>query len=144
MKVRQTERILLVNTHNPIIDAIFNQKGYAAKEQDIDLHFEINDLSEMSIPSVDLTVVMSNLLDNAIEACEKLEKQERRMAVKAIYNKSDNPPTLFFSVENASKSVEIFWRSYPHHQARTGTARLWPSECNGYPAQIWRFLSDGL
>lgn len=74
LKVRQTERILLVNTHNPIIDAIFNQKGYAAKEQDIDLHFEINDLSEMSIPSVDLTVVMSNLLDNAIEACEKLEK----------------------------------------------------------------------
>ena len=113
LKVRQTERILLVNTHNPIIDAIFNQKGYAAKEQDIDLHFEINDLSEMSIPSVDLTVVMSNLLDNAIEACEKLEKQERRMAVKAIYNKSDNPPTLFFSVENASKSVEIFGDHIP-------------------------------
>lgn len=103
----------LPHTHNPIIDAIFNQKGYAAKEQDIDLHFEINDLSEMSIPSVDLTVVMSNLLDNAIEACEKLEKQERRMAVKAIYNKSDNPPTLFFSVENASKSVEIFGDHIP-------------------------------
>ena len=27
LKVRQTERILLVNTHNPIIDAILNQKG---------------------------------------------------------------------------------------------------------------------
>mgnify|MGYP002275503780 CR=1 FL=1 len=108
LKVRQTERILLVNTHNPIIDAILNQKGYAAKEQDIDLHFEINDLSDVAIPSVDLTVMMSNLLDNAIEACEKLEKQERRMTVKAIYNKSDNPPTLFFSVENASKPVKIF------------------------------------
>ena len=108
LKVRQTERILLVNTHNPIIDAILNQKGYAAREQDIDLHFEINDLSEVAIPSVDLTVVMSNLLDNAIEACEKLEKQQRRMTVKAIYNKSDNPPTLFFSVKNASKPVKIF------------------------------------
>lgn len=113
MRVRQTERILLVNTHNPIIDAILNQKGYAAKEQDIDLHFEINDLSDVAIPSVDLTVVMSNLLDNAIEACEKLEKQQRRMTVKAIYNKSDNPPTLFFSVENASKPVEIFGDHIP-------------------------------
>lgn len=79
LKVRQTERILLVNTHNPIIDAILNQKGYAAKEQEIDLHFEINDLFEVAIPSVDLTVVMSNLLDNAIEACQKLEKAQRRM-----------------------------------------------------------------
>lgn len=113
LKVRQTERILLVNTHKPIIDAILNQKGYAAREQDIDLHFEINDLSEVAIPSVDLTVVMSNLLDNAIEACEKLEKQQRRMTVKAIYNKSDNPPTLFFSVKNASKPVKIFGDHIP-------------------------------
>lgn len=113
LKVRQTERILLVNTHNPIIDAILNQKGYAAKEQDIDLHFEINDLSDVAIPSVDLTVVMSNLLDNAIEANENLEKQQRRMTVKAIYNKSDNPPTLFFSVENASKPVKIFGDHIP-------------------------------
>ena len=113
LKVRQTERILLVNTYNPIIDAILNQKGYAAKEQEIDLHFEINDLFEVAIPSVDLTVVMSNLLDNAIEACQKLEKAQRRMTVKAIYNKSDNPPTLFFSVENASKPVEIFGDHIP-------------------------------
>lgn len=113
LKVRQTERILLVNTHNPIIDAILNQKGYAAKEQDIDLHFEINDLSDVAISSVDLTVVMSNLLDNAIEANENLEKQQRRMTVKAIYNKSDNPPTLFFSVENASKPVKIFGDHIP-------------------------------
>lgn len=113
LKVRQSERILLVNTHKPIIDAILNQKGYAAREQDIDLHFEINDLSEVAIPSVDLTVVMSNLLDNAIEGCEKLEKQQRRMTVKAIYNKSDNPPTLFFSVKNASKPVKIFGDHIP-------------------------------
>ena len=35
------------------------------------------------------------------------------MTVKAIYNKSDNPPTLFFSVENASKPVEIFGDHIP-------------------------------
>ena len=92
---------------------IFSRSADAMRVLNLISFFIINDLSEMSIPSVDLTVVMSNLLDNAIEACEKLEKQERRMAVKAIYNKSDNPPTLFFSVENASKSVEIFGDHIP-------------------------------
>lgn len=77
----------------------------------------------MSIPSVDLTVVMSNLLDNAIEACEKLEKQERRMAVKAIYNKSDNPPTLFSQSKMlASQSKFLAIISPPPSQNRNCTA----------------------
>lgn len=123
LKVRQTERILLVNTHNPIIDAILNQKGYAAREQDIDLHFEINDLSEVAIPSVDLTVVMSNLLDNAIEACEKLEKQQRRMTVKAIYNKSDNRRRCFSrSKMPASRSKFSATISPPPSRSRNCTA----------------------
>ena len=58
------------------------------------------------------------------------------MTVKAIYNKSDNPPTLFFSVENASKPIKIFGDHIPTIQTGTGAARLWPAECDGYPAQI--------
>ena len=109
LKVRQTERILLVNTHNPIIDAILNQKGYAAKEQEIDLHFEINDLSEVAIPSVDLTVVMSNLLDNAIEACLKLEEAKRRIEVSVLRDEAyaDGDAKLYVSIINTSLPVHI-------------------------------------
>ena len=44
------------------------------KNRNIDLHFEINDLSEMSIPSVDLTVVMSNLLGQRHRSLRKIGK----------------------------------------------------------------------
>lgn len=107
LKVQQTERILLVNTHNPLIDAILNQKGSVAQEKKIDLRFQINDLSKVNIPPAELTVVMENLLDNAIEACEKLPEKDRWISVKALHERNNYPGTFFFSVENACLPVTI-------------------------------------
>ena len=50
LKVRQTERILLVNSTTRSSTRFSIKKGYAAKEQDIDLHFEINDLPTWRFP----------------------------------------------------------------------------------------------
>ena len=75
LKEQQTERILLVRTHNSTVDAILNQKGYVAKKQEIDIRFAVNDLSEIFMDPMDLTIVMSNLLDNAIEACQKMPRE---------------------------------------------------------------------
>lgn len=47
LKVGQTERILLVNSHNPLLDAILNQEGYAAQNKNIDIQFVLNDLSKI-------------------------------------------------------------------------------------------------
>lgn len=107
LKVQQTERILLVNSHNPLIDAILNQKGYAAEERKIDIRFIVNDLSSVTIDPIDLTIVLGNLLDNAMEACEKLEEQERWISVKVIHETDAQLPTLFLSIENSSRPVEI-------------------------------------
>ena len=74
LQEQQTERALMVNTHNSVIDAVLNQKGYAAQKQHIDIQFEVNDLSPLQIELIDCTVVLGNLLDNAIEACLKLEE----------------------------------------------------------------------
>lgn len=52
LQVQQTERILLVNSHNPSVDAVLNQKGYAAKNSGIDIRFEVNDLSEIKTSPV--------------------------------------------------------------------------------------------
>lgn len=62
--------ILSINSHNPIIDAVLNQKHLYAKEKGIDFQLHINDLSTISIPSDKLVVLLCNLLDNALEACE--------------------------------------------------------------------------
>lgn len=107
LTVRQTERILLVNSHHPLIDAILNQKGYTAEEHKIDIRFVVNDLSGVTIAPVDLAVVLGNLLDNAIEACEKLPEEDRWIAVKMIHETEVPPSTLFLSIENSSLPVEI-------------------------------------
>lgn len=113
LKEQQTERILLVNSHHPTIDAILNQAGYMARSKDIDIHFVLNDLSKVEIPVLDLTVVMSNLLDNAIEGCERLpDGQERWISVKAVYTEGQ-PNLLFFSVANSSLPLTIVGEHLP-------------------------------
>lgn len=78
----QTSRILLVNTHHSALDALLNQKALVARNRSIDVQFRVNDLSAVKIDLVDLTVIISNTLDNAIEACEKLPVQDRQMLNK--------------------------------------------------------------
>lgn len=109
LQEKQSERILLVNTHNAAMDAILNQKAYAAKQEGIDVHFEVNDLSKLKIKSIDFTVVISNLFDNAIEACCKLADGERWITVKAVYDEAfeGEPAKLFFSIVNSSPPVRI-------------------------------------
>lgn len=109
LQERQREKILLVNTHNAAMDAILNQKAYAAKRENIDVHFEVNDLSRLQIKSIDYTIVIANLLDNAIEACRKLKESERWITVKVLYDKAyrDEPPKLFVSIVNSSPLVQI-------------------------------------
>ena len=58
MRTRQSERVLLVNTHNAAIDAVLNQKGYAGLRQRIDMRFRVNDLSALKLPRVDVTIVL--------------------------------------------------------------------------------------
>lgn len=104
-----TERILLVDTHHAAVDAILNQKGMAAQQNKIDIRFEVNDLSGMKIKETDCTVVLGNLLDNAIEACEKLPERERWIQVSVTYTpaEEEEPGSLFLSVLNASPFVKI-------------------------------------
>lgn len=102
LRATQTERILLVNTHNSAMDAILNQKALIAKKHDIDVQFAVNDLSSLLIDAIDLTVIISNLMDNAIEACEKLPIHERQIHVKALLEDA-----FFFSIRNRSEPVRI-------------------------------------
>lgn len=122
LKEQQTERILLVRTHNSTVDAILNQKGYVAKREKIDIRFAVNDLSEIFMDPMDLTIVMSNLLDNAIEACQKMPQEMRSIYVKVILK-----DTLFLSVRNNSQPVVIRDNMIPTTKT--------PSDMHGYGLQ---------
>lgn len=103
LQSEQMNRILLVNTHHSALDALLNQKALVARNRNIDVQFVVNDLSGVRINIVDLTILISNTLDNAIEACEKLSIQERQIQVQVILEDD----VLFYAVRNRSIPVEI-------------------------------------
>lgn len=64
-------KTVIILTDNDIVDAILKQKFTLAIEKNIRMDFDINDLSKISMRNEDIVILLSNLLDNAIEACEK-------------------------------------------------------------------------
>ena len=60
-----------IKTNNVIVDAILNSKYKETLEKSIIFIFQLNDLSKININDEDIVVILSNLLSNAIEACEK-------------------------------------------------------------------------
>ena len=94
-------RILCVNSHHPIIDAILNQKYQLATEQAIDVQIQVNDLSQLRIGTEALVVLLTNLLDNAIEACQRLQ------GTRCIRCSILLDDTLFISIRNTALPVKI-------------------------------------
>ena len=97
----QTLRTASVNSHHPIIDAVLNQKYQEAREQSIDIQLQINDLSGLTLKPDALVVLLSNLFDNAIEACVRLPR-DRMIHCSVLLNDS-----LFISIRNTSLPVTI-------------------------------------
>lgn len=97
----QSERILSMNSRHPIIDAVMHQKCQVAKDADIDIQVHVNDLSAVTLPTDQIVVMLSNLMDNAIEACLRFEG-ERIIQCQIVANNS-----LFLSIRNTSLPVII-------------------------------------
>lgn len=70
------------HTGNEFLDVIIHDKSRQAQEKQIDfsvnIHFEDCDFIEL----LDISTIFGNALDNAIEASEKLSKDERLISVK--------------------------------------------------------------
>lgn len=101
LQISQTSRIFAANSNHPIVDAILNDKYHAAKESDIDISYKLNDLSKLSIGTDELVVLLSNLLGNAIEACQRLPNNR---VIECTILLEDR---LFLSIRNTSLPVEI-------------------------------------
>ena len=97
----QTTRIFSVCSHHPIIDAVLNHKYQLANDSGIDVRVQVNDLSRVSIDTNHIVVLLSNLLDNAIEACLRHDKER---IIQCSILASDS---LYISIRNTSLPVEI-------------------------------------
>ncbi len=68
-----------IDTNHVIINAILNTKYREATAKGITFVLKIGDLSELKMEEEDIVTILSNLLDNAIEACERREDDEDKV-----------------------------------------------------------------
>ncbi len=65
-----------VDTKHLVVNTVLNQKYLYAQERGITMVMAVNDLSSLSMSREDIVTLLVNLLDNAIEACEKLDENK--------------------------------------------------------------------
>jgi sensor histidine kinase regulating citrate/malate metabolism len=103
----------LISTNNAVLDAVINTKLWYAKNQGIDVYAQsiCSEGEIIQIASNDLCSIVGNLLDNAIEACDRMTRGEHKrfMTVKLVFE-NDN---LFITIENShtgrlSRCGEVF------------------------------------
>lgn len=93
----------LISTNHVIVDAILNTKYQEMVLKNIVFVFKINDLSQISISDEDMIVILSNLLNNATEACEKC-RGEKFVKLKLV--KEDD--MVIVSVRNSYDGEVIY------------------------------------
>lgn len=84
-----------INTNNIIVNAILNTKYQEAETKGIVFVFRVNDLSELKMKDEDVVTILSNLLNNAIEACETCEDKK---VIKFKFVKEDDK--IIIAVKN--------------------------------------------
>ncbi|MCI9078204.1 MAG: GHKL domain-containing protein [Lachnospiraceae bacterium] len=89
-----------ISTNHVIVDAILNTKYGEMMEKNIIFVFRINDLSQLTVSDEDIVVILSNLLNNAIEACEKCH-EKKVVKLKFIIEKNVTIISVKNTYENA-------------------------------------------
>ncbi len=90
-----------IATKNPIVDVILNREYALAVEQGIEMQIRVNDLGDLPLEEDKLVVLLSNLLDNSIEACQRSEGQKEIQCSILLEE------TLYISVRNTSLPVDV-------------------------------------
>lgn len=113
IRAESGEQLLVVNTHNPILDALFSRKYREAVQAGIPIFFDLCDLSAIPLETPELVVILANLLTNALEGSIGVSSPELR--VKA----ENNGDELFLSVRNRVAQDILIHNNHPprHHQA---------------------------
>ncbi len=86
----------VIDTNNVIVNTVLNYKYQEAAEKNIVFLVKINDLSSVKMEEMDIVTILSNLLDNAIEASIKEDVTDKIIKVKIVYENKN----LFIGVTN--------------------------------------------
>lgn len=90
-----------IQSNNPALSVLFQTKTLAAQSQNIDIHFHHSDSSFEKVLPTDLIKMLSNLVDNAIDASSELPKETRKIEVWC----EENSAEYRFTVSNSGTVI---------------------------------------
>ncbi|MEE0509926.1 MAG: GHKL domain-containing protein [Peptococcaceae bacterium] len=88
----------VIDTGNIALDAVLSTKQTIAEHKGIVFEHHIRIAENLAVDPVDLCVIFGNALDNAIEACERLETADKRIVLDLRQEDS----TLFCQLANTA------------------------------------------
>ena len=94
----------LIKSGNVMVDAVLNAKLSLAASRSIAVNAKAVVPKDIAVTDIDLCVMIGNLLDNAIEACLRLDDTAERFIRVYMDMKKQN---LYVSVTNASGGVAV-------------------------------------
>ena len=92
----------LVESGNVNLDAVLNSKISLALNNGIDVEYKATCPPTLTVSDIDLCALLGNLIDNAVEACEKMkedEKQYIRLYIGILKKQ------LYISITNSTNEV---------------------------------------
>lgn len=102
---RELDRVdTLVKSGNLMTDAILNSKLTLARRNNIRVNCRAKLPERLPMEDVDLCVILGNLLDNAIEACQKVEEDDRTLRLYMAVNKGQ----FYLSLQNSAPQEPDF------------------------------------
>ena len=84
----------IMDTHNPLLDSILSKKYEEAAKAGVNIYFDLCDLKRMPFDSMDMVIVLSNLLDNATRAAAQALPPEVHVRIRKT------PEEYLISVRN--------------------------------------------
>ena len=112
---------LIAKTGRLAADVLLSQKYHLAQSKGISFSLQLDDLTCFGLKDEHLVVVLSNLVDNAIEACEKIDHGKSRKVTLVMKVEEDSS---FLYIENTTACpVKILDNQVvlpPRHSAEHG------------------------
>jgi len=93
-----------LKTGNKMTDAILNSKIGLARERGIEVKAEVQIMTALTTPEIDLCIIIGNLFDNAMEASLALPESERLIRVYMTV-KQNNQLYISFTNFTATKKL---------------------------------------
>lgn len=94
---------VIVNSGNPVIDAVLQSKMQAANDKDISVNYVLRISEDITIDEIELGIIIGNAMDNAIEESERIvDPSNRKIDLRLLTTNG----RISINVKNSISSIK--------------------------------------